>query len=68
MSDLEKDFVFSLSMNPSAFEYYSSLDTKTQGQINQYIQNANDTNETKSRILESINALNNNDTSFLFFL
>ena len=68
MDNLENDFVFSLSMNRNAFNYYSSLDKETQFQINEYIQNAYDINETKSRISQSINALSNNDTSFLFFL
>ena len=68
MDNLSTDFEFSLSMNPSAFHYYSSLDRNTQLQINDYIQNSYDINETKSRISESINALSNNDTSFLFFM
>ena len=68
MDNLSTDFLFSLSMNPGALYYFSSLDKETQHQINEYIQNSYNIEETKAKISQSVNALSNNDTSFLFFL
>lgn len=68
MDELPIEFDFSLSMNRSASDYFSSLDTNTQNQIKEYVLNSKSDLERKSRINESINALSNSSTDFLFFI
>lgn len=68
-NNIEKEipigFLFKISMNSKALDYYSLLDGNTKQEITNYIQNSTSGDEAKQKITKAIEHLNNNNVDFL---
>jgi len=65
MNNIPLGFIFSISQNNKAMNFYSSLSDIQRDAISNYIQNCTSGNEAKEKISNAITSLENKDLSFI---
>ena len=65
MEDVPLGFLFKISQNNKAMNFYSSLSETQRKSISQYLQNCTDGEEAKQKLNTAITNLENNNLSFI---
>jgi len=65
MNDIPLGFLFSISQNNKAMNFYSSLLEHQKESISKYLQNCSSGEEAKEKLNTVINNLENNNLSFI---